>query len=88
MTAASVREQFSSPLYTVDISRTWGPEYVGYLQDLARMITVQVTMQLMFYMLDPEKYCFFSEDFGSMLLFITLGVSFYWLVFKRLVLIR
>lgn len=76
------------PLYVIDISSKWGSEYVGYIHDLLRMVILQVTIQLMFVMLDSERYCFFTQDFGVTLLFIILGVSVYWLVFKKFVSIK
>ena len=86
---ASIFDDETKPVcYTIDISSKWGPEYVGYLQDLFRMVILQVTIQGMFSMMDSEKYCFFTEDFGITLLFIILGVSVYWLVFKKFVNIR
>lgn len=75
-------------IYTIDISGKWGPEYVSYINDVVRMVLLQVTLQFMFYMIDSEKYCFFTEDFGITLLFIILGVSVYWLVFKKFIIFK
>jgi hypothetical protein len=35
--------------------------------------------------MDPERYRIFSLDFMLLLLFISLGVTSYWLIFKRIV---
>ena len=76
----------SNSLYEIRISDMFGSkEYVGMCDDLFRFLSIQVMIQLMLTLMDPQNYKFFSEDFIVLMLFIVIGVLFYWLVFKKLV---
>lgn len=70
-------------LFTVDITSKLGGEYVTMFDDICRMVLIQFTIQLMFYMSLPERG-FLTEEFILLVLYITLGVCLYWLVFKNL----
>lgn len=72
-------------VYEVDITNKFGKEYVGMFNDLARFIVIQIGIQTMLYTMDSEKFSIFSADFFMLLMFITIGVLFYWLVFKKVV---
>ena len=71
-------------LYTLQVSQLFGPETGLMLHDIVRMLIIQVTMQLMFAVSSPA-YAFATNEFASMLIYIVLGVSLYWLVARRLV---
>lgn len=73
-------------LYEFDATNMLGgEEYKGMFDDLARFIFIQLMIQAMLVMMDPTRYQFFATDFIVLLLFVVLGVMFYWLVFKKLV---
>jgi hypothetical protein len=73
-------------LYEIKVSEMFGgKEYVGMCEDLFRFLSIQVMIQLMLTLMDPQNYKLFSEDFLILMLFIVIGVLFYWLVFKKLV---
>lgn len=72
-------------LYTVNISKLIGSEYIEMCNDIARFAIIQVAIQLMLYILNPNKFSFFSKEFFVLLLFIIIGVLLYWLVFKKIV---
>lgn len=72
-------------LYEVDISSHIGKEYIPMMEDLARFITIQICIQFMLYSTDPSNFSMFSADFLMLLLFIIVGVLFYWLIIKKLV---
>jgi hypothetical protein len=75
---------FNQPaLYNVDVSSKLGPEYVNLFDDVARMVLIQLTIQLMFYLTAPDRG-FITDEFVLLVLYIVLGVSMYWLVFKNL----
>lgn len=73
--------------YAVDVSTAVGPGYSGYLDDVARMLCIQFTIQLMLSLMG-NGVSLFSVDFVLLMVYVVLGVSLYWLVFKRLVVFR
>jgi hypothetical protein len=74
----------SDTLIDLDISSYLGDEYIPLLNDLSRMITLQIIIQLMLSLRDPEEYPFFSQHFFELLFYIILGLMTYWLVIKKL----
>jgi hypothetical protein len=71
-------------LWTIQISKIFGNEYSIMFDDMVRMILIQFTIQLMFYM-SCEDRAFFTEEFFLLLLYIILGILLYWLVFRKTV---
>jgi len=61
-------------------------DYIHVIDDVIRLVLIQVVVQLMFYMNSPAEFPFFTPVFFAVLLYIILGVSAYWLVFRKLVL--
>ena len=61
------------------------PEYRSLVEDLCRMVLIQVVAHFLFYTSDPEKNTFFSASFFKTLLFVIVGVSSYWLVLRRVI---
>ena len=74
----------SDTLIDLDVSTFFGDEYIPLINDLARMITLQVIIQLMLSMRDSKEYPFFSQHFFELLFYIVLGLMTYWLVVKKL----
>lgn len=72
-------------LYVVDVPKK---EYLPMIDDIARMVIIQFSIQLLLFATNPEENQFFSADFILLLIYIVLGVCLYWLVFKRLVLFK
>lgn len=76
-------------IYTLNISEKLGSEeYIDAVDDVLRMIVIQVMVQFMFYLNDPTENTFFTETFFATLLYIVLGITFYWLVVKKVITIR
>lgn len=71
-------------LYTIDISKSMGREYVPVCEDIMRMLLIQLTIQMMFYLSASDR-AFLTEEFILLVLYIILGVCLYWLVFRSLV---
>jgi len=69
-------------IYTV---RLGNAEYAGMVNDMIRFATIQIAIQIMLVLMDPERFSFFSTDFFILLLFVIIGVMLYWLVVKKLV---
>jgi len=73
-------------LYEINVSEMLGSvEYKGMFEDMARFIFIQIMIQAMLVMMAPDQYHFFAPDFLMLIIFVTLGVMFYWLVFKKII---
>lgn len=72
-------------LYEIQLSKWISVEYLDYLEDIIRMIIIQFVIQFMFYIKDPNENVLFSAYFIELVLFIIIGVSVYWLIFKKLI---
>jgi hypothetical protein len=68
-------------LYTIVVSK---PEYIEFINDLIRMIIIQVMIQFLFYLSNPSLG-FFTGEFFLLIIYICLGVCVYWLIFKKLI---
>lgn len=71
-------------LHKVDVSTKLGKEYPVMFDDIMRMVVIQFTIQLMFYLSSPDRG-FFTEEFVLLVLYVILGVSLYWLVFRNII---
>lgn len=72
-------------LYSINIPNK---DYIEFINDIARMITIQITIQFLLFINDPNAINFFSVDFILMLVYIVLGICVYWLIIKKLVLFK
>lgn len=60
--------------------------YPQMFDDIARMLCIQFSVQLMAYLSDATNNAgFFTSDFMALLVYIIIGVMAYWLVYKNLV---
>ena len=72
-------------LLDLDISSNIGEEYVPLMDDVTRMITLQVIIQLMLSLRDNNEYPFFSQTFFELLFYIVLGLVTYWLIIRKVI---
>jgi hypothetical protein len=72
-------------LYIVDVPKK---EYIPLIDDIARVVLIQISIQLLLYATDPNENQFFTADFFLLVIYIVLGVCLYWLVFKKLVVFK
>lgn len=63
-------------------------EYLPFLEDLVRVVIIQIITQYMFYMYNSVDYPFFNEIFFLTMIFLMLGVSVYWLVIKKIFVLK
>jgi hypothetical protein len=70
-------------LYIVKLAN---PEYVSLFEDIIRMVTIQCTIQFLYYI--NNGTAFLTADFFLLVLYVVLGVCVYWLVFKKLILFK
>ena len=80
---ASKSSEASDALFDIDVSSIIGEEYIPLVQDVSRMITLQIIIQFMLFLRDSDHYPFFSESFFELLFYIILGLMFYWLVIRK-----
>ncbi len=71
-------------VFRLDVSSLVGPEYLPLVDDVIRMVCIQVTIQLMVY-LSGNGASFFSSDFGLLVVYVVLGVMLYWLAVRKVV---
>ena len=70
-------------LYSFNVSSKIG-DYIPLVDDLVRMGTIQVVIQLLYFMSDSKgTVSFFSGDFVMLLLFVLAGVATYHLLVKK-----
>lgn len=74
----------AASLFSVDLRDGRG-EYVPFVQDLARMATIQVVMQAL---MVAQGTAAIDADFAVYLMQLMLGVAAYWLVVRRAVVVR
>ena len=72
-------------LYVLSMSTYLGPDYVMYVDDVMRMVTIQCIIQIMYFLRDPSLGALINTSFVELVLYVVLGVSFYWLVVRKLV---
>lgn len=72
-------------IFTIDISKHMGNEYVGFFNDLSRFLMIQIGIQIMLCMADPNKFSVFNQEFIVLLIFIIIGLMFYWLILRKIV---
>lgn len=72
-------------VWTVDVSSALGKENLPFVEDLTRMVLLQLVIQTMLHVTDPERFGLFDASFLVLLMFVVVAVTAYWLVFKRLV---
>jgi len=72
-------------LFEIDITNNLGSEYIEMFNDITRFIMIQFGIQFMLFTTDPEKFPFFTSEFFILLMFIIIGVMFYWLVLRKIV---
>ena len=70
----------SSALYTVTLPHK---EYIPLIEDISRMVIVQMTIQFLYYINNKDGEGFFTMDFLLLLIYIILGVCIYWLIFRK-----
>ena len=73
-------------LKTIDITddNKDNSQYIPLLYDLLRMLMIQVVVNLL-YLFSHKDYSFFNDTFIKTLLFITVGISSYWLVLRKMI---
>lgn len=72
-------------LVQLDLSKHLDKEYLPYIEDVIRLLILQISINFMFFIQNPCENSFFRYDFFELLLYIIVGLSVYWLIFKKFV---
>lgn len=70
-------------LYVVDVPYK---EYIPMVDDMLRVVCIQVAIQLMLFASGESQ--FFTAEFVMLVIYIVLGVALYWLVAKKLLVLK
>lgn len=84
-TSALITSPPPPAVWTLNVSSAIGKDNVEFVNDLSRMLVLQTFIQMMLYLSCSERFGMFTADFAILLLFVAIGVTFYWLVFRRIV---
>lgn len=60
-------------------------DIVLLFNDLVRMVTIQIVIQVMWYFGDTMNRSLVEPMFLELIMYICLGVAFYWLIVNRLI---
>lgn len=72
-------------LWKIDAGGALGMDYVPMVNDVMRMVCIQLAIQVMLVLADPTgSTSLFSADFVLLVVYITLGVMLYWLTVRKL----
>jgi len=74
-------------LYTVYLGDSIGSQYAPVLDDIVRVLCIQLAVQVMLYFSGASRRLLTAELL-MVSLFMIVGVALYWLVFKSLVRLR
>lgn len=66
------------------VSKYMDKEYIPYMEDMIRMIIIQFSIHIMMYS-NRDDYTFFSFEFFEIIIYMLIGVSIYWLLFKKVI---
>jgi hypothetical protein len=72
-------------LYSLYVSKYIGAEYIPYVEDVMRMVTIQIVIQLMMFLQSPSTNKFFDVHFIEIVFYVVLGVTAYWLLVRKCV---
>lgn len=73
-------------LYTIKLSEKFGhSEYSNMINDILRFSTIQIAIQIMLVLMDPDRFSLFSIEFMILLMFVIVGVMLYWMVIRKIV---
>ena len=75
-------------LYGLDVTTHLGKEYVPFIEDVSRILIIQIIFQIMLLFKNPMNFGLFDGDFIESLFYLAIGVCVYWLIFKRLVVVK
>ena len=71
-------------ILSIDIPK----EYKPLCNDILRMLSIQITVNILYAISDPDKYKLLDQNFLKTILFIIVGVCVYWMITSKIVNIK
>jgi hypothetical protein len=72
-------------VYEINISNKIGEDYLPMIDDISRLLVLQLVIHLMYFLRNPYEYNFIDFNFFELIIYIIMGSCVYWLLFKRLI---
>ena len=72
-------------LYNIKLSDSLNGTSIYFVNDSIRMICIQFIIQFLYFMKKPSEHPLLSETFLELILYMILGIGFYWFVIERLI---
>ena len=73
-------------IYKIDTEQLMGSkEYLFLANDIFKFVSIQFSIQFMYFLANPQKNQMFDADFLMLILFLIIGLLFYWLIFRKIV---
>lgn len=72
-------------LYTFSLK---DKEYVDLIDDVVRMVTIQLGIQFLYYLNSPDNVSLFSSDFILLVIYMILGILLYRLVLRKIIIFK
>lgn len=72
-------------LVKLELSKHIDKEYLLFVEDVLRLLILQISINFMYFIQNPCDNSFFKLEFLELLLYIIVGLSVYWLIFKKFV---
>jgi len=74
-------------LYDFKLSNLVSPDYVPFGNDAIKLITIQVIIQFMLLLKEQNIWILLNFDFLELLIYVVLGLAFYWFVMRKFIVI-
>ena len=81
--ASIVAEMGGGPVWQFNLGIAG--EYIPAINDIIRMVTIQIVSQLLFHLSNPIEIAFLTNMFFQTLLYMMAGISTYWLIVRKLI---
>lgn len=63
-------------------------EYIDLIDDIVRMVTIQIGIQFLYYLNSSDTVNMFSTDFILLLIYMILGILLYRLVIRKIIIFK
>lgn len=63
-------------------------EYIDLIDDIVRMVTIQIGIQFLYYLNSPDTVSMFSTDFVLLVIYMILGIMLYRLVLRKIIVFK
>lgn len=72
-------------LYTFSVK---DKEYIDLIDDIVRMVTIQLGIQFLYYLNSPDSVSLFASEFILLVIYMILGILLYRLVLRKIIIFK